>query len=118
MGEDKTMHRPVMIHRAPFVSLERFMGILIEHFAGAFPAWLAPVQAKLIPVADRHVEYLHIVAAQLRSEGLRVEVDADKSRMNAKIRAAAAHKTADALCTGARGGMECRLAEPGCRRVH
>ena len=102
VGEDNTMHRPVMIHRAPFGSLDRFMGILIEHFAGAFPAWLAPVQAMLIPVADRHTEYLHVVAAQLRAEGMRVEVDADKSRMNAKIRIAQEQKVPWMLIAGDR----------------
>ncbi len=88
MGEDNQMHRPIMIHRAPFGSMERFIGILIEHFAGAFPVWLAPVQARLIPVADRHLDYLKKVAGQLKAIGLRVEVDSDKARMNAKIRAA------------------------------
>ena len=69
VGEDNERHRPVMIHRAPFGSLERFIGILIEHYNGAFPAWLAPVQAVLIPIADRHTEYARDVAAQLRAEG-------------------------------------------------
>jgi threonyl-tRNA synthetase len=86
--EDNTRERPVMIHRAPFGSMERFTGILIEHFAGAFPAWLAPVQAVVIPIADRHVEYADTVAAQLKTLNLRVEVDRGKSRMGGKIRAA------------------------------
>lgn len=88
VGEDNERHRPVMIHRAPFGSLERFIGILIEHYNGAFPAWLAPVQAVLIPIADRHTEYARDVAAQLRAEGLRVEVDTSQGRMGAKIREA------------------------------
>ncbi|NWG17134.1 MAG: threonine--tRNA ligase [Chloroflexi bacterium] len=86
VAEDNSRPRPIMIHRAPFGSLERFMGILIEHFAGAFPVWLAPVQAVIIPIADRHVEPAEAVAAQLRARGLRVEVDKGKSRMQAKIR--------------------------------
>jgi len=72
---DGTRRRPVMIHRALFGSIERFFGILTEHYAGAFPAWLAPVQAVGIPVADEHVAYLEGVAAQLKSHGVRVEVD-------------------------------------------
>jgi threonyl-tRNA synthetase len=86
VSEDNDRQRPVMIHRAPFGSMERFIGILIEHFAGAFPLWLAPVQAVLIPIADRHLEYANTVAAELRKNGMRVEVDAGKSRMQAKIR--------------------------------
>ena len=102
MGEDNTMHRPVMIHRAPFGSMERFVGILIEHFGGAFPAWLSPVQVKLIPVADRHLDYLNEVAKQLKAEGIRAEVDADNSRMNAKIRAAQQQKIPWMLVAGDR----------------
>ena len=86
VGEDGQPHRPVMIHRAPFGSLERFIAILIEHFAGAFPVWLAPVQAVLIPIADRHGEYVRGVAARLKRAGLRVEVDERAERMQAKIR--------------------------------
>jgi threonyl-tRNA synthetase len=102
MGEDNQMHRPIMIHRAPFGSMERFIGILIEHFAGAFPVWLAPVQARLIPVADRHLDYLQKVAGQLKAIGLRVEVDSDKARMNAKIRAAQEQKIPWMLIAGDR----------------
>ncbi|WP_068189748.1 threonine--tRNA ligase [Mycobacterium sp. UM_CSW] len=82
---DGTRQRPVMIHRALFGSIERFFGILTEHYAGAFPAWLAPVQVVGIPVADEHVEYLENVAAQLKSHGVRVEVDASDDRMAKKI---------------------------------
>jgi threonyl-tRNA synthetase len=85
VAEDGSRQRPVMIHRAPFGSIDRFIGILIEHFAGAFPVWLAPVQAILIPVTDGNVEYANGVAAKLRAAGMRVEVDAGKSRMQAKI---------------------------------
>jgi threonyl-tRNA synthetase len=82
---DGTRQRPVMIHRALFGSIERFFGILTEHYAGAFPAWLAPVQVVGIPVADGHVPYLEGVAAQLKSHGVRVEVDASDDRMAKKI---------------------------------
>ncbi|MDD4868267.1 MAG: threonine--tRNA ligase [Mycobacterium sp.] len=82
---DGTRRRPVMIHRALFGSIERFFGILTEHYAGAFPAWLAPVQVVGIPVADEHVQYLQDVAAQLKSRGVRVEVDGTDDRMAKKI---------------------------------
>lgn len=82
---DGTRHRPVMIHRALFGSIERFFGILTEHYAGAFPAWLAPVQVVGIPVADEHVAYLEEVATQLKSHGVRAEVDASDDRMAKKI---------------------------------
>ena len=83
---DDTRQRPVMIHRAPFGSMERFIGILIEHFGGAFPAWLAPEQAVLIPVADRHNEAAREIAAQLRQAGMRARVDEGRGRMGNKIR--------------------------------
>lgn len=86
VAEDNSRQRPIMIHRAPFGSMERFVGILIEHFAGEFPVWLAPVQAVLIPIADRHLDYAEQVAAQLKAAGLRAEVDKGKARMANKIR--------------------------------
>jgi threonyl-tRNA synthetase len=82
---DGSRQRPVMIHRALFGSIERFFGILTEHYAGAFPAWLAPVQVVGIPVADAHVAYLESVAEQLKSRGVRVEVDTSDDRMAKKI---------------------------------
>ncbi len=88
VAEDGTRQRPVMIHRAPFGSMERFIGIIIEHFAGAFPVWLAPVQAVMIPITDRNVEYAESVAAQLKAAGMRVEIDKGKARMGGKIAAA------------------------------
>ncbi len=99
-GEDGQKHRPVMIHRAPFGSMERFVGILIEHFNGAFPLWLAPVQATVIPIADRHVEYARQVAAELKAGGIRVEVDDSSERMNKKIRAAQIQKIPYMLVVG------------------
>ena len=86
VGEDGERHTPVVIHRAIHGSLERFLGILIEHYAGAFPAWLAPVQARCIPIADRHIEWARQAAAQLSAAGLRVDVDDGNERMQAKIR--------------------------------
>ncbi|MBK8025396.1 MAG: threonine--tRNA ligase [Chloroflexi bacterium] len=85
VAEDGTRQRPIMIHRAPFGSMERFTGILIEHFAGSFPAWIAPVQAMLIPIADRHIAYADEVAKKLKAIGMRVQVDSGKARMGAKI---------------------------------
>ncbi|MDP9166927.1 MAG: His/Gly/Thr/Pro-type tRNA ligase C-terminal domain-containing protein, partial [Actinomycetota bacterium] len=82
---DGSRQQPVMIHRALFGSIERFFGILTEHYAGAFPAWLAPVQVVGIPVADAHVDYLKDVAAQLKSRGVRVEIDGSDDRMAKKI---------------------------------
>lgn len=102
VGEDGKDHRPYMIHRALLGSMERFMGALIEHFGGAFPLWLAPVQAVLIPIADRHAEYANAVAEQLEASGLRVEVDARGERMNAKIRDAQMQKVPYMLVMGDR----------------
>ena len=99
-GEDGQKHRPVMIHRAPFGSMERFVGILIEHFNGAFPLWLSPVQAVVIPIADRHVAYGREVVAALRAAGLRVEIDEGSERMNKKIREAQLQKTPFMLVVG------------------
>lgn len=99
-GEDGQKHRPVMIHRAPFGSMERFIGILIEHFNGAFPLWLAPVQIIIIPIADRHIQYANEVAKQLRGAGLRVEVDDAGERMNKKIRNAQLQKIPYMLVVG------------------
>ena len=99
-GEDGQKHRPVMIHRAPFGSMERFVGILIEHFNGAFPPWLAPVQAMVIPIADRHVAYARGVAEQLAAAGIRAEVDDSSERMNKKIREAQLQKIPYMLVVG------------------
>jgi len=88
VAADGSRQQPIMIHRAPFGSLERFVGILIEHFDGAFPAWLAPIQALLIPITDRHVPYAEEVAAKLKAAGIRFEIDDSKNRMQAKIAAA------------------------------
>ncbi len=91
-GQDGKKHRPVMIHRAPFGSLERFIGVLIEHFAGAFPLWLAPVQVMVLPIADRHHDAAREVAAKLSEAGFRVEVNADNEKIGAKIAVAETQK--------------------------
>ncbi len=99
-GEDGQKHRPIMIHRAPFGSMERFTGILIEHFNGAFPLWLAPIQVEMVPIADRHITYAQEVADELRAAGFRVEVDASGERMNKKIRNAQLQKIPYMLVVG------------------
>ncbi|MBN1460922.1 MAG: threonine--tRNA ligase [Armatimonadetes bacterium] len=86
VGEDNQKHRPVMLHRVVYGSLERFLGILIEHYGGAFPAWLAPVQVAIVPVADRHAEYAAQVKAELEKAGLRVEADLRSESVSRKIR--------------------------------
>ena len=102
IGEDGREHRPYMVHRALLGSMERFFGVLIEHYAGAFPMWLAPVQAKLVPIADRHVDYARKVASELRAAGLRVEIDERSERMQAKIRDAQLQKVPYMLVVGDR----------------
>ena len=99
-GPDGTRQRPVMIHRALFGSIERFFAVLLEHYAGAFPPWLAPVQVVGIPVTDAHVGYLEEVASRLRAQGVRVEVDASDDRMNKKIRNAQRQKVPYMLIAG------------------
>ncbi|WP_183814617.1 threonine--tRNA ligase [Tunturibacter empetritectus] len=85
-GEDGELHQPVMVHRALFGSVERFFGVLIEHYAGAFPLWLAPVQIGIVPISEKHVDYAAAVKAKLEAAGLRVELDQRNEKMNAKIR--------------------------------
>ncbi|HEY60134.1 MAG TPA: threonine--tRNA ligase [Anaerolineae bacterium] len=99
-GEDGQMHRPYMIHRALLGSLERFFGVLIEHYAGAFPVWLSPVQAVLIPIADRHLPYAQEVMNKLKAVGIRIKVDERGERMNAKIRDAQKQKIPYMLIVG------------------
>jgi threonyl-tRNA synthetase len=99
-AQDGSRQRPCMIHRALFGSIERFFGILTEHYAGAFPAWLAPVQVVGIPIADEHVEHLQQVAKALRARGIRVEVDASDERMQKKIRTHTTQKVPFLLLAG------------------
>jgi threonyl-tRNA synthetase len=100
VGEDGQTHRPVMLHRAVTGSTERFMAMLIEHFAGAFPVWLAPVQAMIIPIADRHHEYANRVLEMLKDAGIRADIDRRGERMNAKIRDAQMQKIPYMLVVG------------------
>jgi threonyl-tRNA synthetase len=93
VGEDGQRHQPLMVHRALWGSVERFFGVLIEHYAGAFPLWLAPVQVVVVPISERHHEYAEKVGAQLREAGARVHVDGRSEKMNAKIREHALQKT-------------------------
>jgi len=102
VGQDGQEHRPYMVHRALLGALERFFGILVEHYAGAFPVWLAPLQVMMIPIADRHHAYAHQVAQELRAAGLRVEVDDSDDRMGAKIRNAQLQKIPYMLVVGDR----------------
>ncbi|MDY0019153.1 MAG: threonine--tRNA ligase, partial [Anaerolineae bacterium] len=102
VGEDGREHQPYMIHRALLGSLERFFGILVEHYGGAFPVWLAPEQIRVIPIADRHVEYAKQVEERLRQAHFRVVADTSTSRMNAKIREAQMQKVPYMLVIGDR----------------
>jgi threonyl-tRNA synthetase len=99
-GADNAEHRPVMIHRALMGSFERFIGILIEHYGGEFPLWLAPVQAIVLPISDRHLEYAERVAERLRAAGLRVEVDERSESVGRKIREAEVLKVPYMLVVG------------------
>ncbi len=99
-GADNKPHRPVMIHRVVLAGIERFFGVLIEHYAGEFPLWLAPVQAVMIPVADRHIEYAREVEKAMLAAGLRVEVDDDRQTVNMKIRRAQMQKVPFSIVVG------------------
>jgi len=99
-GEDGEKHSPVMVHRALFGSVERFFGVLIEHYAGAFPMWLAPVQVGIVPISEKHLEYAASVKARLEAAGLRVDLDARNEKMNAKIRELTLHKIPFVLVVG------------------
>ncbi|MDR3634078.1 MAG: threonine--tRNA ligase [Isosphaeraceae bacterium] len=101
-GADNQPHRPVMIHRAPFGSMERFMGILIEHFAGAFPLWLAPEQVRVLPISDKVAEYADRVLSDLRAAGLRATIDHRSEKIGAKIRDAQLEKIPVMLVVGAK----------------
>ena len=113
VGDDGQEHRPYMVHRALLGSMERFFGLLIEHYGGAFPVWMAPVQAVIIPITDRHMAFGREVEGKLREAGLRVELDASNDRMNAKIRAAQLNKVPYMLVIGDRevedGAVSVRL---------
>lgn len=99
-AEDGTRQRPVVIHRAMYGSLERFLGVLIEHLSGAFPLWMAPVQAVVVPIADRHIDFCNEIGAKLKAAGIRVNVDDSNDRMNSKIRQAQLQKVPYMLVAG------------------
>ena len=117
VGADNAEHRPVVIHRAIFGSFERFIALLIEHYAGAFPLWLAPLQATLLPIADRHVEYARTVRDQVAAAGLRVDVDERLEKIGYKIREAQLQKIPYMLVVGdkeaADGGVAVRSRSAG-----
>ena len=101
-AEDGSRQRPVVVHRAMYGSLERFLGVLIEHHAGALPLWMSPVQAVLVPIADRHIDFCYQVLTELRKVGIRARVDDSNDRMNAKIRQAQLQKVPYMLVAGDR----------------
>jgi threonyl-tRNA synthetase len=100
VAEDGTRKQPLMVHRALYGSVERFFGVLIEHYSGAFPVWLSPVQAVMIPISERHADYANKIASQLKAVGVRVDVDARNEKMNAKIREHAMQKVPFQLVVG------------------
>jgi threonyl-tRNA synthetase len=102
IGEDGKAHQPLMVHRALYGSIERFFGILIEHYAGAFPVWLAPVQAIVLPITDRQTEYAKSIQKQLDAAGIRVTVDDRNEKVNFKIREAQMQKIPYMLVVGDR----------------
>ena len=112
VGEDGQKHRPVMIHRVVFGSIERFIGILTEHFAGAFPVWLAPVQARVLPITGRHVEYAQKIMDRLDGEDIRVELDDRNEKVNYKIREAQGQKIPYMLVVGDREAENGGVAVP------
>ena len=112
-GADNAEHRPVVIHRAIFGSFERFIAILIEHYAGAFPLWLAPVQAIVLPISDRHLDYAGAVRAELKAGGLRVDLDDRQEKIGYKIREAQLQKVPFMLVVGDRESAERTISVRG-----
>ena len=109
-GADGEKHRPIMIHRVAFGSIERFIGILIEHFAGAFPTWLAPVQVKVLPISDKHMEYGMKVLDALKDAGIRAEIDTRAEKIGYKIREAQMKKIPYMLVVGAKEEEENKVS--------
>jgi len=110
IGADNKPHRPVMIHRAPFGSMERFIGVLIEHFAGAFPLWLAPVQVAVLSISEKTNEYAGKVASLLQQAGLRVESNLGSEKIGAKIRSATLDKVPYMMVVGEKEAAENKVA--------
>jgi threonyl-tRNA synthetase len=115
IGADNTKHRPIMIHRALLGSLERFFGILIEHYSGDFPVWLAPVQARVLPVSEKFLDYAREVVATMQAAGLRVALDESDEKLGYKIRRTEMDRIAYALVVG---GRETETRTVGVRRRH
>ena len=117
IGPDGEKHRPVMIHRVIFGSIERFIGILIEHYAGAFPVWLAPIQARILPISEKHMDYACKVRNQLEEAGIRVELDERNEKIGYKIREAQMQKVPYMLIVGDKeageGSVSVREREKG-----
>ena len=109
-GADGEKHRPIMIHRVAFGSIERFIGILIEHFAGAFPTWLAPVQVKVLPISDKFIDYGESVKKQLEEAGIRAELDTRSEKIGYKIREAQMQKIPYMLIVGQKEQEEARVS--------
>jgi threonyl-tRNA synthetase len=114
VGQDGNRHQPIMIHRALLGSMERFIAVLIEHHAGAFPLWLAPVQARVVSVSEKAEAYAHEVAGRLRAEGLRVEADVSAEKLGAKIRKAQLDKIPYMVVVGEKD-MAARVVSPRTR---
>jgi threonyl-tRNA synthetase len=110
IGADNKPHRPVMIHRAPFGSMERFIGVLIEHFNGAFPLWLSPVQVAILSISEKSNEYASKVASELQLAGLRVELDSGSEKIGAKIRKYTLEKVPYMLIVGEKEQAEGKVA--------
>ena len=106
IGVDGGKHRPVMIHRVVLGSIERFLGVLIEHYAGAFPVWLSPVQARVLPITDRHHDYSRAVLDRLLDAGIRAEIDVRNEKLNKKIREAEVEKVPFMLVVGDKEAAE------------
>ena len=117
IGADGEKHRPIMIHRVAFGSIERFIGILIEHFAGAFPTWLSPEQVRVLPISDKYLDYAQQVNAKLNDEGVRSSVDSRAEKIGYKIRDARLQKVPYMLIVGAKEEEEeARIrSQPFCR---
>jgi threonyl-tRNA synthetase len=110
IGPDNHKHRPVVIHRAPFGSMERFCGVLIEHFAGAFPTWLSPEQVRVLPISEKSAEYAQKVVAALKAARVRASIDESNERIQAKIKVAADEKVPYQLIVGPRDEAEGKVS--------
>ena len=110
IGADGEKHRPIMIHRVVFGSIERFIGILIEHFAGAFPTWLSPVQVKVLPISDKYMDYAGKVLDDLKENGIRAEIDTRAEKIGYKIREARLQKIPYMLVVGAKEEEEGKVS--------